>query len=76
MKTIQKINLQDITKLPVKEVCKTDGVGELITIDTPHKGKIYIDYKEETGLFTRTLKDKLFGDLVNQIQKWVFSSWM
>ena len=64
-----RINLQGATKLPLVEVQKTDGIGELIIVETPHKGQVKIDYKEETGWITKTNKDKIFGEVLGEIQK-------
>jgi len=67
MNTIPRINLQEITKLPLQEIIKSEGVGKCIVIKTPHKGNKVIDYEEEVGMFTRKNKDKLFTKVISQI---------
>lgn len=63
------ISYEKITKLPVDEIVKADRVGGGIIVSTPHKGNIFIDFKEVTGFFTRRVIERPFGDILAEIQK-------
>lgn len=69
MATINKVSWQSITRLPVREIVKSDSVGGAIEVITPHKGAVYIDYKETTGMFTKKLVDKKYTEIVAQLRE-------
>lgn len=60
---LPKINLQDFTKLPLKELIKAENMGTEITVNTPHKGTVLIPTKEG-WLFKTEVDGK---DIVSQI---------
>ena len=47
VKTIPKINFQELTILPTKEVVKTNSSAVSIIVQTPHKGEVVINYQEK-----------------------------
>ena len=65
---MNQMNLQQVTKLPVIEITKSDGVGGAIQVQTPHKGTVIIDYKEKAGFFGNKMQDKRMGEIVKQIR--------
>lgn len=67
MQTMKQISLKEVTRLPIVELVKTDGVGKCVIVKTPHKGNVHIDYQEEVGFFTRQNKEKLFTNIVARI---------
>lgn len=69
MNTVSKFDLQQITRLPLVEIVNPNASGNILIVRTPHKGSVNIEYKEETGFFTRSLKDKLFGKVIQEIRE-------
>lgn len=61
---IQKINFQNFTKLPIKELVKTDKEHNEIVVETPHKGQVIIPMIE--GWLFKTEKDA--EDIVYQLK--------
>ncbi len=67
-----KVSFQNFTLLPVKEVVKSGSIGNAITVKTPHKGEVIIDYQTEERvgfIFTRIEKrEKSVTDIAMRLQ--------
>ena len=61
-----KINFQNLTKLPVRELLRADSSGGSLFVKTPHKGEVAIDLRYD-GMFS--VHDKLTNDVVGELQK-------
>lgn len=64
----QKINFQSITKLPLRELVKMNGIGSAILIQTPNKGEVAIDTQKVGGFFSRKVTERTVSEIGAEIQ--------
>lgn len=72
MTSIQQVDLQQYTKLPLKVVNVTGRTLPDIIIETPHDGENIIKLKKEHFPFlfgSVTQTDKHLGEIISQIRK-------
>ncbi len=65
------IHIQELTRLPVKEIRLVDRVGSDLRLMTPHKGEVIINLKEESfGLFGGGVQyDRHAEEVIEQIRE-------
>lgn len=68
---IKKLNLQDLTLLPVETIQLIETLGTKVSVLTPHKGRVVIDTTElDRGTFKPTTEhEKDIHKVIEEVQK-------